>query len=226
MERTDKIRIALAEDNPVSRKSFLEKAQGIPEWQVVFTATNGDECVEMLAALKETELPHVVFMDIGMPGMNGIATIAVARSLYPGVLFIALTVFDEDDIIFDAIRAGASGYLLKQEGQEALRSAVTDLLGSGGAPMSPAIARKTLALLSKMPAPDTKQENPVPDHLTGREKEILQYTVSGWDAKRIAAKLDISTLTVRKHIANLYQKLHVRSRAEIISMAHKNNWTR
>jgi DNA-binding NarL/FixJ family response regulator len=226
MNQQGRIRIALAEDNVVSRKSFLEKAQAIPEWEVVFTATNGDECVEMLSALKEAELPQVVFMDIAMPGMNGIATIAVARALHPGVLFIALTVFDEEDMIFEAIRAGASGYLLKQEGQDALRDAVTMLLESGGAPMSPAIARKTLALLSRMPAADPKTQTPLPDHLTEREKEILTFTVTGWDAKRIAAKLDISTLTVRKHIANIYQKLHVQSRAEIISMAHKNNWTR
>lgn len=226
MSQPDKIRIALAEDNVVSRKSFLEKAHGIPEWQVIFTATNGDECVEMLAALKEESLPQVVFMDIAMPGMNGIATIGVARALHPGVLFIALTVFDEEDIIFEAIRAGASGYLLKQEGQDALKDAVAMLLESGGAPMSPAIARKTLALLSRMQPGDSKTKTPFPDHLTEREKEILTFTVSGWDAKRVAAKLEISTLTVRKHIANIYQKLHVQSRAEIISMAHKNNWTR
>jgi DNA-binding NarL/FixJ family response regulator len=226
MSQPDKIRIALAEDNAVSRKSFLEKALVIPEWQVVFTATNGDECVEMLAALKEEFLPQVVFMDIEMPGMNGISTIAVARALYPAVLFVALTVFDEEDKIFEAIRAGASGYLLKHEGHEMLRDAVTSLLECGGAPMSPAIARKTLALLSKIPPVNQTPETPLPGHLTQREKEILQYTVNGWDAKRVAAKLDISTLTVRKHIANIYQKLHVQSKAEIISMAHKNNWTR
>jgi DNA-binding NarL/FixJ family response regulator len=226
MSQPEKIRIALAEDNVVSRKSFLEKAQAIPEWQVVFTATNGDECVEMLATLKEGSMPQVVFMDIEMPGMNGISTIAVARTLYPGVLFIALTVFDEEDKIFEAIRAGASGYLLKHEGHDVLRDAVTALLESGGAPMSPAIARKTLALLSKMPAAYQTPQTSLPDHLTEREKEILQYTVNGWDAKRIAAKLDISTLTVRKHISNIYQKLHVQSKAQIISMAHKNNWTR
>jgi DNA-binding NarL/FixJ family response regulator len=224
MSKSQKIRIALVEDNIVSRKSFLEKAQAIPEWEVVFTATNGDECLEMLDSAKEGQMAQVVFMDIEMPGMNGITTIGLARALHPTVLFIALTVFDEEEKIFDAIRSGASGYLLKHEGLEVLREAVNDLLESGGAPMSPAIARKTLALLSKMPALIQVNQSPLPEHLTEREKEILHYTVSGWDAKRIAAHLNISTLTVRKHNSNIYHKLHVQSKAEIISMAHKNNW--
>jgi DNA-binding NarL/FixJ family response regulator len=226
MSQSQKILIGLAEDNAVSRKSFLEKAQAIPEWEVIFTASNGDECLEKLASCQEGKLPQVVFMDIEMPGINGISTIAIARTLHPRVLFIALTVFDEEEKIFDAIRAGASGYLLKHEGHEVLREAVKALLDSGGAPMSPAIARKTLAILSKMPALGREQQSSMPDHLTEREKEILRYTVNGWDAKRIAAHLDISTLTVRKHNANIYHKLHVQSKAEIISMAHRNNWTR
>ena len=224
MSQSQKIRIGLAEDNMVSRKSFLEKAHAIPEWEVVFTATNGDECLEMLGSSREGRMAQVVFMDIEMPGMNGITTIGLARALHPSVLFIALTVFDEEEKIFDAIRSGASGYLLKHESLEVLREAVTDLLESGGAPMSPAIARKTLAILSKMPTLNLANQATLPDHLTEREKEILHYTVSGWDAKRIAAQLDISTLTVRKHNSNIYHKLHVRSKAEIISMAHKNNW--
>jgi DNA-binding NarL/FixJ family response regulator len=224
MNDTPYIRIALAEDNIVSRKSFLEKAQLIPEWKVIFTATNGNECMEKLGSLKEDIMPQVVFMDIEMPGVNGITTIAMAKALHPQVCFIALTVFDDDDKIFEAIKAGASGYLLKHESHSILKDAVTSLLEHGGAPMSPAIARKTLLLLSKVVDISKQQNELMPDHLTAREKEILQFTVSGWDAKRIAAKLQISMLTVRKHIAHIYQKLHVQSKAEVINMAYKNNW--
>ena len=163
-------------------------------------------------------------MDIEMPGINGIDAISIASTLYPDIFFIALTVFDDDDRIFEAIRAGASGYLLKHEEYEALKDAVTNVIEHAGAPMSPAIARKTLQLLSKSTDMSKTAKGTVPEHLSAREKEILQYTVTGWDAKRVAAHLFISTLTVRKHIENIYGKLHVQSKAEVISMAYKNNW--
>ncbi|MBS1947114.1 MAG: response regulator transcription factor [Bacteroidetes bacterium] len=224
MEQESRIRIGLTEDNMISRKSFLSKAQMIPEWDVVFTAANGRECLEKIASQKEDSLPHVIFMDIEMPEVNGIDAISMATTLYPNIFFIALTVFDDDDKIFESIKAGACGYLLKHEEFEVLKNAVIDVLEFGGAPMSPAIARKTLNLLSKSPNIAAQGKLPMPDHLTKREKEILQYTVNGWDAKRIAAALFISTLTVRKHIDNIYHKLHVQSKAEVINMAHKNNW--
>jgi DNA-binding NarL/FixJ family response regulator len=165
-------------------------------------------------------------MDIEMPGVNGSQTIVMAKTLYPQISFIALTVFDDDDKIFEVIKAGACGYLLKHEGYLVLREAVINVLEYGGSPMSPAIARKALQLLSKMTEIAKEEHGLIPEIITSREKEILQYTVSGWDAKRIAAKLFISVLTVRKHIANIYEKLHVQSKAEIINMAHKNNWVK
>jgi len=218
------IKIGLAEDNAVSRKSFLDKAHRIPEWEIIFTACNGKECLDKLAEIAGDRLPQVIFMDIEMPGINGIDTIAMASAIYPGIFFIALTVFDDDDKIFEAIKAGARGYLLKHEEHQVLKDSVISLLEHGGAPMSPAIARKTLQLLSHFPDQAIPSKAVMPEHLTVREKEILQYTVTGWDAKRIAAHLMISTLTVRKHIENIYHKLHVQSKAEVISMAHKNKW--
>lgn len=226
MNQEETIRIGLAEDNLVSRKSFLEKAQMIPQWKIIFVAGNGQECLERLRTLKESELPRVIFMDIEMPVINGIDTISIASSKYPSIAFIALTVFDEDDKIFEAIRAGACGYLLKHEGHEVLRNAVTDVLEHNGAPMSPAIARKTLQLLSKSPVSEKSTAAPLPEHLTNREKEILQFMVGGWDAKRISIELYISVLTVRKHIEHIYDKLHVQSKAEVITMAYKNQWVK
>jgi DNA-binding NarL/FixJ family response regulator len=163
-------------------------------------------------------------MDLEMPEMDGIETISIAKSLYPQVYFIVLTVFDDDEKIFEAIKAGASGYLLKHEPAAVLQDAVVNVVESGGAPMSPAIARKTLHLLSKTSIALETVPGGLPAAITEREQEILQYMVNGWDAKRISSALSISVLTVRKHIANIYEKLHVNSKAQVISLAHKNRW--
>jgi len=224
MDKIEKIRVALVEDNNVSKQSFLQKASLIPDWAVVFTAVNSDDCMEKLASLKESMLPQIVFMDIEMPGVNGSQTIMMAKAIYPQIFFIALTVFDEEDKIFEVIKAGACGYLLKHEPHTVLKDAVTNVLEYGGSPMSPAIARKALRLLSTAPGISKEEHGSLPESITSREKEILQFTINGWDAKRIASKLFLSVHTVRKHIANIYDKLHVQSKAEIINMAHKNNW--
>lgn len=217
-------KIALAEDNAVNRNTFQLKVRQLQNVELLFIAANGHECLEALKGLPEFKLPQVVFMDIEMPGMNGIETIAIAKSLYPQIHFIVLTVFDDDDKIFEAIKAGASGYLMKHESAAILLEAVINVMENGGAPMSPAIARKALHLLSQAGKPGPDEHGHLPSAITEREKEILQHTVNGWDAKRIAAHLNISTLTVRKHVANIYEKLHVQSKAQVIQMAHKNKW--
>jgi DNA-binding NarL/FixJ family response regulator len=219
-----KTKIALAEDNPVNRKTFLQKISSLPQYEVSFVAEDGDQCLEELKGLPEKALPQVVFMDLEMPNLNGVDTIRIAKSLYSAVHFLVLTIFDDDDKIFEAIQAGASGYLLKHEPADVLHEAIVNVLELGGAPMSPAIARKALKMLSGVTPPAGAPEEHLPPVLTEREKEILQYTVNGWDAKRIATATNISTLTVRKHIANIYEKLHVQSKAQVIQMAHKNRW--
>jgi len=192
--------------------------------QLVFSANDGNECLEQLKGLPHQSLPQVIFMDLEMPGMDGIEAIHIAKSLYPQIHFIVLTIFDDDEKIFEAIKAGASGYLLKHEPAVILQEAVINVMESGGAPMSPAIARKTLKLLSKTAVPAEAVSGSLPVSITQREQEILQHMVNGWDAKRIAAASYISVLTVRKHIANIYEKLHVNSKAQVISLAHKNKW--
>jgi DNA-binding NarL/FixJ family response regulator len=217
-------KIALAEDNIVNRNTFMQKLKVTDNLDLVFLAGNGNECLEQLKGLPHQLLPQVIFMDLEMPQMDGIETIQIAKSLYPQIYFIVLTVFDDDEKIFEAIRAGASGYLLKHEPAAVLQDAVINVVESGGAPMSPAIARKTLKLLSKTTVTTETIAGTLPDAITDREQEILQHMVNGWDAKRIAAALTISVLTVRKHIANIYEKLHVNSKAQVISLAHKNKW--
>ena len=221
---TSRIPLALAEDNPVNRKTFVQKMNGLPQYEILFIAEDGNECLEELKGLPQAKLPRVIFMDLEMPHLNGIETIGIAKSLYPQIHFVVLTVFDDDEKLFEAIKAGASGYLLKHEPAAVLQDAITNVIGQGGAPMSPAIARKALQLLSLSARPVERDGEHLPEAITEREKEILQYTVNGWDAKRIASELNISTLTVRKHIANIYTKLHVQSKAQVIQMAHKHGW--
>lgn len=217
--------VALTEDNSVNRNTFLQKINVLGNMQVAFVASNGHECLEKLKGVPASKLPQVIFMDLEMPQMDGIETIRLAKSLYPQIHFVVLTVFDDDEKIFEAIKSGASGYLLKHEPAGVLQEAVMNVLDFGGAPMSPAIARKALQLMSRasLGVPVEVRQS-LPEVITTREEEILKYMVNGWDAKRIASVSDITVLTVRKHIANIYEKLHVQSRAEVINMAHHNKW--
>lgn len=217
--------VALTEDNSINRNTFLQKIQVLGNMQVIFVATNGHDCLEQLKGLPQAKIPQVIFMDLEMPQLDGIETIRLAKSLYPSIHFIVLTVFDDDEKIFEAIKSGASGYLLKHEPAGVLQEAVMNVLEYGGAPMSPAIARKALQLMSRSSIDSSAAgKNPLPEMITTREEEILRHMVNGWDAKRTAAELNISVLTVRKHIANVYEKLHVQSKAEVISLAHQQKW--
>lgn len=215
--------VALSEDNSINRKTFMQKISAFPDVRIIFSSVNGNECLEHLKGLPHNNLPQVIFMDLEMPEMDGIKAIYIAKALYPQIHFIVLTVFDDDEKIFEAIKAGASGYLLKHESGNVLYEAIINVITFGGAPMSPAIARRTMYLLSKSSS-EKSASSSVPRAITEREHEILQHMVKGWDAKRISSELDISVLTIRKHIANIYQKLHVNSKAQVISLAHKNNW--
>lgn len=219
--------IAIAEDNKSYLNSFLHKIGECKTLQLVFSAANGRLCLEQLKGTPDHLLPQVIFMDLEMPEMDGVEAIAIGKSLYPSIHFIVLTVLDDDEKVFEAIKAGASGYLLKHEPPAILLAAVENVMEHQGAPMSPGIARKALNMLSRsMIAGNDKLEkhDPLPKAITDREEEILKHIVSGWDAKRIASALDISVNTVRNHIANIYQKLQVQSKAQIMQMAHRNKW--
>ena len=213
--------IALAEDNPINKNSFLQKIELIGSYEVVFTAENGRIFLEKMASLPADRLPAAVFMDIEMPVLDGIRTIMAGKKLYSHVEFVVLTIFDDDAKIFDAIRAGASGYLLKHASAKDIEEALVNVMQYGGVPMSPSIARKALRLLADKP---TEAAGSLPENITAREKELLSYLVKGWDARQIADKLFISVMTVRKHIANIYQKLHLSSQAQVINEAYRQRW--
>lgn len=217
------IRIGITDDKAVNRTNIGEKIKQFEDLDFCFTAVNGNDCLEQLKGLPLGKMPQIIFMDIEMPEMDGIQAISIGRSLYPQIYFIVLTVFDDDDKIFEAIKAGAHGYLLKDENAAVLHDAVISVAENGGAPMSAAIARKALQLLSQasLHIPEAKpEEYDITSILSEREKEILQYTVRGNDAKRIAEITGISVLTVRKHIAHIYQKLHVNSKAQAMRIAY------
>lgn len=155
--------------------------------------------------------PDVVLMDIDMPGMTGIEAVKKIRTFNRELPVVMLTVFDDNKNVFEAIRAGASGYLLKKNISPKLFTAIEEVL-SGGAPMSPGIARMVIASMQQ-----PLKENPY--DLTPREKEILSLLSKGNSYKMIASGLAISLDTVRTHIKNVYDKLHVRSQTEAVSKA-------
>lgn len=219
------INIALVDDNHINRNTFIEKIKQFPRLDLTIIAVTGHDFLDQIRNLPHQILPAVVFMDIEMPGLNGIETIRLAKPINDSMHFIMLTVFEDEENIFEAIQAGASGYLLKHESHHTIYEAIEEVLEYGGAPMSPAIARKTLKILGQQKIPE-KQRNSdlIESLLSEREREILMHLVNGYDAKRIAQFTNISTLTVRKHISNIYSKLHVNSKAQVITMAYKNHW--
>src|SRR5580658_815624 len=220
------VKVAFTDDNMVNRNTFVRKIQSFDDLEIVFVAPNGSNCLEQLKELPPEKMPQVLFVDLEMPGFNGIQVIQVAKVLYPSLHFIVFTVFDDDERIFEAIKAGANGYLLKDDNAISLRNAITNSLEQG-APMSPSIARKALDLLSKssLETPKTNHsDSTLESLLSEREKEILQHTIRGYSPKQIAETLYISIFTVRKHIAHIYEKLHVNTNTQIMSLAHKNKW--
>jgi DNA-binding NarL/FixJ family response regulator len=215
-------RVSIVDDRPQNINSLQEKLHAGGMAVVQFSAPNGAAFLDVMAATSSTAMPQVVLMDIDMPVLDGIETVRQAAPLYPDVRFIMLTVFDDDDKLFEAIQAGAGGYLLKEEGIDAILMAIAEAVDRSGAPMSPRIARKALGLLRN--AADSHKA-PVPENtLSERETDVLSELINGLDYKQIAVKLFISPNTVRKHIANIYEKLHVTSRAAAVRVAVKNRW--
>ena len=171
MQETENIRIALVEDNPVNRNTFKQSVQNNAKYKLIFIATNGNECLAELEGRPLSLLPHIIFVDIEMPLLNGIETIGIAKSIYPDIHFIVLTVFDDDEKIFEAIKAGASGYLLKHEAQSGIEDAIITVLEHKGAPMSPAIARKALQLLNRVQLFGDKKKQHLCLQLLPKEKK-------------------------------------------------------
>ena len=220
-----KIPIAIVDDNTQNRHFLAQQIGYSDDIYVCFTAKNGIDFLEQMKALPYDKHPAVVLMDIEMPEMKGTEAVRYGHLIYPDVKFLMLTVFDDDDMIFEAIKNGARGYLLKDEKTSTIIEQIQQLLEIGGAPMSPLIARKALALLSRSSLMGNETQNEdVSNKLSERECDVLKLVVEGRDAKAIAEKLFLSTHTIRKHIANIYTKLHVSSKAQVINLALQNKW--
>ncbi len=218
------ISVAIVDDNTTLLHSLIRNLEPFGAITVLFTATDGQQAVEMA----QQQRPDVILMDIDMPILDGIQATTLLHNLMPETKILMLTIFDRDDKLFDAIKAGASGYLLKDEPPARIVAAVEETL-DGGSPMSPGIASRALAMLRRQTFADPdKGRKPLPTpesyYLTPREIEILEHLSLGLVTAQIADQLFISDRTVRKHVENIYEKLHVHSKYEAIQLAGKHNW--
>ena len=210
------IKYALVDDNSFLTAATKEKLSFFEQFDLRFTAVNGRDCLEKLAKDKHVD---IILMDIEMPIMNGVEATREVKSLYPHIKIIMLTVFDNDDLVFDAIQAGADGYLLKDVQPEHLKNGIESTM-QGGAAMTPSIALKTLRLLrSPIKVTESHEED---FKLTDREVDVLEQLAQGLSYTKIADNLFLSPSTVRKHIENIYKKLQVHSKLEAVEKARKN----
>jgi len=198
------ITISIVEDQREMRESLVEWLGSAPDLRCVGTHASAEEALQQIPAAK----PDVVLMDINLRGMDGIQCVARLKERLPRTQVLMLTTYDDGDLIFNSLRAGASGYLLKNMRREQLVEAVQQV-HAGGAPMSLQIARKVINYFHQVPKSATELE-----HLTGREQEILRLLAKGYLYKEIAEHLGISMSTVRTHISAVYEKLHVHTRTE------------
>jgi len=207
-------KIILYEDNPDMREGLSALIAFTKGLELAGSFINCSDCISHVEALQ----PDVVFMDIEMPETNGLEGIRRIRSVNQQVKIIVLTVFEDNQNVFDAICGGANGYLLKKSSPEQIVEAIYDVL-AGGAPMTSSIANKVLKLL----ADSNLSAHQKQDHgLTKREKEILQSLVNGNSYKMIAAEQQIMIDTVKSHLKKIYQKLQVHSQTEAVAKALKN----
>lgn len=212
------IKIVITDDNSFLINTVKEKLSFFEDLQVKFTAINGSD---LLIKLQNNHNIDLILMDIEMPVLNGIETTEIVKQKYPHIKIIMLTVFDNDENIFNAIKAGADGYLLKEINAKDLHEGILETL-NGGAAMNPSIALKTLKLL-RNPI-DIENKNDQEDiKLTKRETEVLEQLSKGLSYNLIAKNLILSIGTVRKHIENIYKKLQVHNKLQAVQKAKKNN---
>jgi DNA-binding NarL/FixJ family response regulator len=212
------INVALFEDNKLIREA----------WQIILESTDGFRCCGVFANCNNLENdiflsnPQVVLMDIEMPGRSGIEATRMIKELFPQVRVLIQTVFNDNDKIFNALCAGASGYILKSDSPEKQLNALLEVY-NGGAPMSPGIAQKVMNFFVQKNVMLVPPEATDYD-LSVREKEILSLMLDGHQYKSIADKTFISYETVRTHVKHIYKKLHVASRAEAILKARQQGY--
>ena len=211
------IEVALVDDNSFLLKTTQEKLSFFDDISIKLIAYDGQE---LLSKLEENHAIDIILMDIEMPGMNGIEATFQVKNKYPNIKILVLTVFDDDENIFNIIKAGADGYLLKEITPNELYQAIHETL-NGGAAMHPSIAFKTLKLLRN--PQDFENKCDLEFKLTSREIEVLEQLSKGLSYNIIAENLFLSPSTIRKHIENIYKKLQVHNKLEAVEKARNNN---
>jgi DNA-binding NarL/FixJ family response regulator len=212
MSETGVLKVGIIEDQPKIREGLRALIDG----------TDGYRCVGSFGSMEEAlaklhnELPDVLLVDIGLPEMSGIEGTRRMKALHPGLAVLILTVYDDDRRIFDALCAGACGYLLKKTPPARLLESLKEVVG-GGAPMSPEVARRIVALFREIRPPEQADYQ-----LTPHEIRILTLLVEGYNYKTAAEELDVSINTIRFHMRSIYEKLQVHSKSEAVSKALRN----
>lgn len=203
------VRICIVEDDFIIREGFKEILQEVKDFNVINTYSN---CEDFLLYL-DRDKPNVVLMDIELPGMNGIEGILLIKKRYPKIQIIVVTVYENDELVFEALCAGAGGYLTKNMQSDRLKAAIFEII-RGGAPMSTNVARMVVSSFQKNPT----------SPLSKREMEVLTLLSRGKSYTSIADDLFIDKETVRSHIKNIYFKLEVHSKVDALEMAKKERW--
>lgn len=198
------IKVAIVEDDEEIREGLAVLINGSAGYRCVGTYADAEQAIARLPA----QAPDIVLMDIHLPKMSGIECTEKLKEKYPDLQIMILTVYEDDDRVFKSLAAGATGYVLKKTPPAELLEAIRNL-HAGGSPMSDRIARMVVQEFRQTGKSSKEMEN-----LTDREMEVLSYVAKGYQDKAIAEKLFISSETVRSHVRNMYQKLHVRSRTQ------------
>ena len=207
------IRVTIFEDNNSLRNGLYQLINGSDGFTCVGAF---EDCLNLVKNIEDTK-PDVVLMDIEMPGINGIEAVGILHEKYPDLKVLMQTIFEDSEKIFNSILAGASGYILKNTSPSRFLDFIKETY-EGGAPMSPSVATKVLKIVAQSSSPKVNTFN-----LSQREREILSCLVKGMSYKLIADACFISIDTVRGHIRNIYEKLHVHSKGEAVAKAIKSN---
>ena len=206
------IKVAIIEDRREIREALATLINGTDGFLCTGTFRSMEDALGRIGR----QLPDVALVDIGLPGMSGIEGLRILKEQYPGMLLMMLTVYDDDERIFDAMCAGASGYLLKKTPPARLLESLKEAV-SGGAPMSPEVARRVISLFREIRPPERADYN-----LTPHETRLLKLFVRGHNYKTAAAELGVSVHTIDFHLRSIYEKLQVHSKTEAVAIALRN----
>jgi DNA-binding NarL/FixJ family response regulator len=200
--------ICIVEDQADLREGMTMMVQLTNGYSCGGSFANAEQALDLIPGV----MPDAVLMDINLPGASGIYCVNALKNRFPNMLFLMCTAYEDNSKIFDSLKAGASGYILKTEGPAKIMDALGEML-NGGSPMSSSIARKVVASFTVM-----EKENALIQTLTDREKAVLEYLSKGLMNKEVADAMKISVATIRTHIQNIYGKLHVNTRVEAVNL--------